>query len=228
MDYPHARKRMIESQLLPRGIRDPGVIRAMAKTPRHLFVEEALRDRAYGDYPLPIGFGQTISQPYMVACMTEALRLDGEAKVLEIGTGSGYQTAILAEIADRVFTVERIGPLARRARELLDRLGYHRVVLLQGDGTLGWKEHAPYDAIIVTAGAPCVPASLSAQLAEGGRLVIPVGSRFVQNLIRITHHAGGDDREDLGGCVFVNLVGQEGWDDADGESINRNRPGEVP
>jgi protein-L-isoaspartate(D-aspartate) O-methyltransferase len=211
MDYHLARKRMVAEHLASRDIADPAVLRALGKVPRHLFVDEALRDRAYGDYPLPIGLDQTISQPYIVAAMTQALQLTGDEKVLEIGTGSGYQTAVLAEIADRVFSVERVAALHRRARALLERLGYHRVVLLNGDGTLGWKEHAPYDAIIVTAGAPHVPASLVAQLTEGGRLVIPVGERTVQSLLRITHHAAGDRTEDLGGVMFVSLIGEEGW-----------------
>jgi protein-L-isoaspartate(D-aspartate) O-methyltransferase len=210
-EYALARRRMVESQLLAGGVRDPEVLRAMGRVPRHLFVDEALRDRAYGDHALPIGYGQTISQPLMVATMTEALALAGGEKVLEIGTGSGYQTAVLAEIADRVFSVERVAPLYRRSRELLDRLAHHRVVLRHGDGTLGWADHAPYDAIIVTAGAPHVPEALRAQLTPGGRLVIPVGDRSVQSLVRITRREEGDLREDLGGCVFVDLVGEDGW-----------------
>jgi protein-L-isoaspartate(D-aspartate) O-methyltransferase len=202
---------MVEALLARRGIKDPEVLRAMGRIPRHLFVEEALRDRSYGDGALPIGFGQTISQPFTAAFMSAALGLAGEEKVLEIGTGSGYQTAVLAELADRVFSVERIAPLYRRARELLDRLGYHRVVLLLRDGTLGWPEHGPYDAIIVTAGAPSVPQQLVGQLAEGGRLVIPVGERREQTLVRVTRTAGGVSTEELGGCVFVSLIGREGW-----------------
>ena len=210
-DFATARRRMVESQLIARGVRDPEVLRALGRVPRHLFVDEALRDRAYGDSALPIGYDQTISQPFMVATMTQALRLEGGEKVLEIGTGSGYQTAVLAEIAERVFSVERIAPLYRRARALLDRLGYHSVVLRHGDGTLGWRDHAPYDAIVVTAGAPHVPRELRDQLAVGGRLVIPVGERHQQNLLRITRREGGDRREMLGGCVFVSLVGSDGW-----------------
>jgi protein-L-isoaspartate(D-aspartate) O-methyltransferase len=210
-DFATARRRMVETQIRARGVSDPEVLRALGKVPRHLFVDEAFLDRAYGDGALPIGHGQTISQPYMVASMTEALRLEGTEKVLEIGTGSGYQTAVLAEIADRVFSVERIAALYRRARTLLDRLGYHRVVLLHGDGTLGWRDHAPYDAIVVTAGAPHVPTALRDQLVEGGRLVIPVGDRREQMLMRITRHEGGDQTELLGGCVFVNLIGSDGW-----------------
>ncbi len=211
MDYHLARKRMVETQIVARGIRDRSVIRAMSNVPRHLFVEDALRDQSYGDFPLPIGHGQTISQPYMVAIMTEALQLTGVEKVLEIGTGSGYQTAVLAEIADKVITVERIGALAARARNILGKLGYHRAVVYTSDGTLGWREGAPYDAIIVTAGSPEVPRELVEQLREGGRLVIPVGTRHHQSLRRVTRFSGGDKEEDLGGCVFVPLIGQRGW-----------------
>jgi len=202
---------MVDAQLIARGVRDPEVLRALGRVPRHLFVEEALRDRAYGDGALPIGYDQTISQPYMVATMTEALQLQGGEKLLEIGTGSGYQTSVLAEIAERVFSVERIAPLYRRARALLDHLGYHNVVLRHGDGTLGWRDHAPYDAIVVTAGAPHVPLELREQLAIGGRLVIPVGDRHQQNLLRITRGEAEDKREMLGGCVFVDLIGHDGW-----------------
>ncbi len=210
-DFATARRRMVDAQLIARGVRDPEVLRALGRVPRHLFVDEALRDRAYGDSALPIGHDQTISQPYMVASMTQALQLAGGEKVLEIGTGSGYQTAVLAEIADRVFSVERIAPLYRRARALLDDLGYHGVVLRHGDGTLGWRDHAPYDAILVTAGAPHVPQELRDQLVVGGRLVIPVGDRQLQNLLRLTRGEVEDRREMLGGCVFVSLIGSDGW-----------------
>jgi len=210
-EFATARRRMVETQLLARGVSDPEVLRALGRVPRHLFVDEAFAERAYGDGALPIGHGQTISQPLMVATMTEALQLEGSEKVLEVGTGSGYQTAVLAEIAERVFSVERVAALYRRARALLDRLGYHRVVLQHGDGTLGWRDHAPYDAIVVTAGAPHVPAALRDQLVEGGRLVIPVGGRHQQNLVRITRREGGDRSETLGGCLFVSLVGSDGW-----------------
>ena len=202
---------MVETQIIARGIRDTAVIRAMSNVPRHLFVEEALRDQAYGDYPLPIGHGQTISQPYMVAVMTEALQLTGVEKVLEIGTGSGYQSAVLAEIAERVITVERIAALATKARNILAELGYHRAVVYTSDGTVGWREGAPYDAVIVTAGSPEVPRELIEQLREGGRLVIPVGTRHLQSLRRITRMADGEREEDLGGCVFVPLIGRRGW-----------------
>jgi protein-L-isoaspartate(D-aspartate) O-methyltransferase len=211
-DFSTARRRMVEAHLTARGIADPEVLRAMGRVPRHLFVDEALRDRAYSDAALPIGHDQTISQPLMVATMSQALQLEGGEKVLEIGSGSGYQTAILAELAERVFSVERIAALYRRARALLDRLGYHNVVLRHGDGTLGWADHAPYDAIVVTAGAPHVPRELREQLAIGGRLVIPVGERQQQTLLRITRGAAADRRELLGGCVFVSLVGSDGWE----------------
>jgi protein-L-isoaspartate(D-aspartate) O-methyltransferase len=216
-DFATARRRMVETQLQARGVRDPEVLRALGRVPRHLFVDEAFVDRAYGDSALPIGHGQTISQPLMVATMTEALQLEGSEKVLEIGTGSGYQTAVLAEIAERVFSVERVAALYRRARSLLDRLGYHRVVLRHGDGTLGWLDHAPYDAIVVTAGAPHVPKALRDQLVEGGRLVIPVGDRYLQNLVRITRREEGDRSEMLGGCVFVSLIGSDGWSPGEGD-----------
>jgi protein-L-isoaspartate(D-aspartate) O-methyltransferase len=210
-EFHLARKRMVETQIIRRGIRDPAVIRAMSTVPRHLFVEEAFRDQAYGDFPLPIGSGQTISQPYIVALMTSSLRLTGVEKVLEIGTGSGYQTAVLAEIAERVVTVERISSLARKTRRLLEELGYHRVVCHLSDGTLGWKDSAPYDAILVTAGSPDIPTELVEQLADGGRLVIPVGTRRHQVLKRITRDGATKNVEDLGGCVFVPLIGRSGW-----------------
>jgi protein-L-isoaspartate(D-aspartate) O-methyltransferase len=212
MDTFHlARKRMVETQIVRRGITDQAVIRAMGSIPRHFFVEEALRDRAYGDFPLPIGSGQTISQPFMVALMTSSLGLTGVERVLEIGTGSGYQTAVLAEIAERVVSVERIADLVPPARELLERLGYHRVVIHAADGTMGWKSGAPYDAILVTAGAPEVPRELVDQLRQGGRLVIPVGPRQRQVLKRVTRRGDGETVENLGGCVFVPLIGRSGW-----------------
>ncbi len=215
MDTFHlARKRMVETQIIGRDITDQAVIRAMGSIPRHLFVEEALRDRAYGDFPLPIGSGQTISQPFMVALMTSSLGLTGVERVLEIGTGSGYQTAVLAEIAGRVVSVERLGSLVPQARALLERLGYHRVVIHSADGTLGWKEGAPYDAILVTAGAPEVPRELVGQLEEGGRLVIPVGPRQRQVLKRVTRRGNTESVENLGGCVFVPLIGKSGWSDS--------------
>jgi protein-L-isoaspartate(D-aspartate) O-methyltransferase len=186
----------------------------MEKVPRHLFVEEALQDQAYNDSPLPIDENQTISQPYMVALMTEALELKGREKILELGTGSGYQTAILAELADRVCSIERIAFLATRARKVLDSLNYFNVAIRVGDGTYGWREEAPFDGIIITAGAPDAPKILIEQLAVGGRLVIPVGSRHTQTLLKITRQSEDINdlkKEDLGGCRFVNLIGEHGW-----------------
>ena len=212
-DFSKARLKMVEEQLIARGIKDPRVIAAMKKVPRHLFVEEALQSQAYSDHPLPIGEKQTISQPYMVALMTEALQLKGNEKVLEIGSGSGYQTAVLAELAEKVFSVERIRSLAIRARNLLISLGYFNVEIKIFDGTYGWEEMGPYDAIIVTAGAPDIPQPLIDQLAVGGRLVIPVGDASVQDLFRVTRTEEGIKKEDLGGCRFVKLIGKHGWID---------------
>ena len=212
--YEKMRKKMVDSQLRSRGVRDERVLRAMEKIPRHLFVEEGLRDQAYSDHPLPIGERQTISQPYMVALMTEALSLGGTEKVLEVGTGSGYQAAVLAELADRVFSIERIAKMADRARRILGALRYSNVLIKVGDGTYGWKDEAPFDGIIVTAGAPKVPETLVAQLAVGGRLVIPVGDRFTQTLFRVVRRSedpGDVEKEDLGGCRFVDLIGDHGW-----------------
>jgi protein-L-isoaspartate(D-aspartate) O-methyltransferase len=184
----------------------------MQKIPRHLFVEEALQNQAYTDHPLPIGEKQTISQPYIVALMTEALELKGTEKVLEIGAGSGYQTAILAELAQKVFSIERIRSLAIKARKLLFELGYFNVEIKIFDGTYGWVEEGPFDAIIVTAGGPEIPQPLLDQLAVGGRLVIPVGDAYVQDLIRLRKKEDGIHKEDLGGCRFVKLIGKYGWE----------------
>ena len=203
---------MVEDQITLRGIKDARLIAAMKEIPRHLFVEEALQSQAYTDHPLPIGEKQTISQPYMVALMTEALLLTGKEKVLEIGTGSGYQTAILAEMCEKVFSVERIRPLAVRARKLLYELGYFNVEIKIFDGTFGWMEESPFDAILVTAGSPDIPQPLVDQIAIGGRLVIPVGDAFVQDLFRVTKTEEGVKREDLGGCRFVKLIGKYGWE----------------
>jgi protein-L-isoaspartate(D-aspartate) O-methyltransferase len=211
-DFPKARLKMVEEQIISRGIKDARLIAAMKKIPRHLFVEEALQNQAYSDHPLPIGEKQTISQPYMAALMTEATLLTGEEKVLEIGTGSGYQTAILAELSEKVFSIERIRPLAIRARKLLYELGYFNVEIKIFDGTFGWVEESPFDAIIVTAGSPDVPQTLLDQLAIGGRLVIPVGDAFVQDLIRVIKTEEGIKKEDLGGCRFVKLIGKYGWE----------------
>jgi protein-L-isoaspartate(D-aspartate) O-methyltransferase len=213
--YTKQRMKMIESQLRSRGIADARVLAAMSRIPRHFFVEEALMDQAYNDNPLPIEERQTISQPYIVALMTEAMALTGKEKVLEIGTGSGYQTAILASVADRVFSIERIAALAGRARKILDTLNLFNVAIRVGDGTYGWREESPFDAIIVTAGAPRIPEPLVAQLAVGGRLVVPVGSRSSQELIRITRLSDADNdlkKENLGGCRFVDLIGEHGWE----------------
>jgi len=203
---------MVEEQIVSRGIRDAKLIAAMKKIPRHLFVEEALQNQAYNDHPLPIGEKQTISQPYMVALMTEAMLLTGKEKILEIGTGSGYQTAIIAELSEKVFSIERIRPLAIRARQLLYELGYFNVEIKIFDGTFGWMEESPFDAIIVTAGSPDIPQPLIDQLAMGGRLVIPVGDVFVQDLFRVTKTEEGIKKEDLGGCRFVKLIGKYGWE----------------
>lgn len=205
------RGRMVAEQLERRGIRDPRVLRAVSKIPRHVFVEEALVARAYGDHPLPIGEGQTISQPYMVALMSEALELAGHERVLEIGTGSGYQTAVLAELCGKVFTIERLKSLADRAMRRLDQLGYYNVLARVGDGTLGWREEAPFDAVMVTAAAPEVPAALLDQLAVKGRLVIPVGDAQTQVLRKCVREDAELCWTDLGGCVFVKLIGQQGW-----------------
>jgi len=210
-DYRLAREKMVRGQLISRGIKDPLVLDAMGKIPRDRFVEEALTGEAYNDHPLPIGHKQTISQPYMVALMTEALALTGSEKVLEIGTGSGYQTAILAQLSEKVYTVERIRVLMVKARTILAELECNNVLFKAYDGTLGWQEFAPYDAIMVTAGAPKVPEPLLDQLAEGGRLVIPIGDRTSQELIRITNKNGKYLQENLGGCRFVNLIGLHGW-----------------
>jgi protein-L-isoaspartate(D-aspartate) O-methyltransferase len=211
MEYATARNRMVESQLISRGIKDSHVLDAIRKVPRHRFVEEALVSQAYNDHPLPIGEKQTISQPYMVALMTEALELQGQERVLEIGTGSGYQTAILAELAEKIYSIERIRTLSVKAQRILDDLGYFNVVLKVGDGSLGLKKEAPFDAIIVTAGSPDVPQPLVDQLAMGGRLVVPVGDRYTQSLMKITRVKEGIEKTDLGGCRFVNLLGTHGW-----------------
>ncbi len=202
---------MVEQQLRGRGIRDARVLQAFLDVPRHLFVPRDRLAEAYEDHPLDIGRGQTISQPFMVALMTEALELRGSERVLEVGTGSGYQAAILAELCGVVYTIERLADLSERAQALLGRMGLANVRFRVGDGTLGWPEEAPFDRIIVTAGGPDVPASLEAQLAEGGRLVIPVGDRYGQDLVAVERHGERFERESHGGCVFVRLIGQEGW-----------------
>ena len=212
IDYTIARRRMVEEQIIARGVRDARVIDAMLRVPRHLFVPEALAAQAYSDFPLPIGERQTISQPYMVAVMSEALQLQGGEKVLEIGTGSGYQSAVLALLARQVFSLERLPALARQARRTLDQNGFARVNVRVSDGTSGWEEEAPYEGILVTAGAPAIPQPYRSQLAIGGRLVIPVGDRISQILVRLTRLSERDYREErLFGCRFVPLVGDHGW-----------------
>jgi protein-L-isoaspartate(D-aspartate) O-methyltransferase len=207
----HARLKMIEEQLVHRGITDSRVLEAMRKVPRHLFLEEALADRAYDDSALPIGEKQTISQPYIVALMTQALVLRETDRVLEIGTGSGYQTAILAELAERVYSIERVKSLALQSRERLDQMGYRNVAIRIGDGTYGWADAAPFDAILVAAGSPRVPPLLVEQLREGGRLVIPVGDRNVQRLQLGVKERGQLIVSDLGDCVFVPFIGAFAW-----------------
>lgn len=217
MNDPHAmmRRRMVDRQIRSRGIRNPHVIEAMLQVPRHLFVEQADLGEAYEDHPLPIGAGQTISQPYMVALMTELLDLELHHRVLEIGTGSGYQAAIIARMSDQLITVERIPELAANAREIIARLGYVNVEIVVGDGSLGWPAGAPFDRIVVTAAAPRVPFALEEQLAEGGRLVIPTGGRDMQELLLIEKHSGRLITRGHGGCRFVKLVGEQGWGEED-------------
>jgi protein-L-isoaspartate(D-aspartate) O-methyltransferase len=211
--FKRMREEMITRQIVSRGVNDPKVLSAMGKIPRHLFVSEALMDQAYGDYPLPIGEQQTISQPYIVSEMTQALQLTGEERVLEIGTGSGYQTAVLAEIVFRVYTIERIHSLFINTRKLFDKLKYHNVVTRYSDGTTGWAEEGPFDAIIITAGSPKIPDVLVNQLAVGGRMVLPVGDHYSQELIRIYRDEEGIQKTNLGGCRFVKLVGEHGWEE---------------
>jgi len=211
VNLERARERMVEEQLIERGISDSRVIAAMARVERHRFVEEALWARAYEDRALPIGLRQSISQPFMVALMTQSLELKGHERVLEIGTGSGYQTAVLAELAANVFSMERISSLATTAREVLDTLAYHNVAVRVADGTLGWAEEAPFDAILVAAGSPRVPRPWIAQLRDGGRLVFPIGEEELQTLVRIRKEDGRLREEYLGDCRFVKLVGRYGW-----------------
>jgi protein-L-isoaspartate(D-aspartate) O-methyltransferase len=207
------RERMVTTQIEARGITDPLVLEAMRAVPRERFVPAAMARFAYDDGPLPIGEGQTISQPYIVAVMTQAAGLKPGARALEIGTGSGYGAAVLSRIAAEVYTVERVGALAAEARDRLARLGYGNVHVLEGDGTLGWSEHAPYDAVVVTAGGPRVPQALLSQLAAGGRLIMPVGpSGRHQRLVRVTRTDSQEYRyEDLEEVAFVPLIGAEGW-----------------
>ena len=210
--FARERQRMVEEQLLRRGILDTRVLEVMRKVPRERFVEEALQDRAYGDHPLPIGEGQTISQPYMVALMSGLLELMGTEKVLEIGTGSGYQTAVLAELARRVCSVERIAFLAARARATLEQLGYTNVWVRVANGTLGWPDEAPFDRILITAAAPAVPQPLFGQLAEAGRMVRPIGDTACQTLTVVEKVNGVMRTKSEAGCVFVKLIGKYGWE----------------
>ncbi|RMF94668.1 MAG: protein-L-isoaspartate(D-aspartate) O-methyltransferase [Candidatus Schekmanbacteria bacterium] len=210
-DYLALREKMIEEQLVERGITDVKVLFAMRKVPRHLFVPKSIEYKAYTDSALPIGEGQTISQPYIVALMTQSLLLQGEEKVLEIGTGSGYQTAILAEIASEVYSIERIGALTTRARKILDELGYTNISTRTFDGTYGWKDKAPFDAIIITAAAPSVPENLLKQLKDGGRLVAPIGTESSQDLVRIIKRGDELIEEKICSCLFVKLIGKYGW-----------------
>ncbi|MFO7607084.1 MAG: protein-L-isoaspartate(D-aspartate) O-methyltransferase [Desulfurivibrionaceae bacterium] len=209
--YLKVRERMVREQLIPRGINDPLVLKAISEVPRHIFVEDALQVQAYGDFPLPIGEGQTISQPYIVALMTEMLELKGDEKVLEIGTGCGYQTAVLAKLCDRVYSVERIKKLMARARINLDKAGCFNTLCKMADGTMGWPEHGPYDGIIVTAGGPEIPGALIEQLAEPGIMVIPVGARDSQQLIRVSKKDGRVNYEKGEKVRFVSLIGAQGW-----------------
>ena len=210
-DYDKEREHMVESQLVQRGIKDKRVLDAMRQVPRHLFIPKDMRDLAYCDGPLPIGQGQTISQPYIVALMTELLELTGQEKVLELGTGSGYQAAILSRLVSQVYSVERHAALAEQAEKVFAQLGYDNIVISVGDGTLGWPEHSPYEAIIVTAAAPDVPQPLMGQLADGGRLVAPVGSRWSQVLAKVKRQGETLTKEHLTAVAFVPLVGKYGW-----------------
>lgn len=209
MDFETARARLVEHLSIE--VKDERVLAAMARVPRERFVPPHSQHMAYADMPLPIGHEQTISQPFIVALMTEALELTGKEKVLEVGTGSGYQAAILAELARRVITTERLSALAEAAKDVLTNLGYTNIEVYVAEETLGWQQEAPYDAIMVTAGAPRIPVDLLNQLAFGGRLVIPVGSRYVQELYKITRHKKGNIVENLGGCRFVSLIGKDAW-----------------
>ncbi len=211
MDYAEQRKRMVDAQLIPRGISDPKVLEAFLSVPRHHFVPDSFSEASYADHPLPIGSGQTISQPYIVALMTECLRLKGEEKVLEVGTGSGYQAAILAKLCRKVCTVERDPNLLESAKKILEKEGHENIIYKCGDGTKGWEDEAPFDGIIVTAAAPDVPEPLKQQLAEGGRLIIPVGSMYSQMLISVEKKDNDYICENICGCVFVPLVGEYGW-----------------
>lgn len=210
-NYATARGRMLKEQLIPRGINDPNVLKAMETVPRHLFVEDALRGQAYGDFSLPIGEGQTISQPYIVALMTQSLQLKPTDTVLEIGTGCGYQTAVLSQLCAKVYTVERIKPLMIKARRNFDQLHYLNIICKVDDGTLGWKANAPYDAIMVTAAGPNIPEALLSQLADPGRMVLPVGDRQGQELIVVNKSQSQITYNSIELVRFVPLIGEQGW-----------------
>ena len=211
MDYAILRKRMVEEQLIPRGIKDPKVLNAFYKVERHKFIPEDLRTSAYADFPVPIGQGQTISQPYIVALMTGCLDLTGQEKVLEIGTGSGYQAAILAELAKEIYSIERFKNLAQKAEIILNELGYTNIKIKVDDGTLGWSETAPFDRIIITAASPRIPLPLIEQLKESGKLILPLGETFSQVLTVVEKKKGKLESIEVCGCVFVPLVGKYGY-----------------
>ncbi len=210
-EFSAARTEMVKRQLIARGIKDKRVLAAMQEVPRHLFVDKSLRNEAYSDNPLPIGEDQTISQPYMVAIMTECLELKGDERVLEIGTGSGYQAAVLSRLCRWVYTVERLRELSERARNALHACGYDNISFLEADGTRGWPAQAAFEGIIVTAGAPRIPDTLVEQLTDGGRLVIPVGDRFSQTLKKVRKAGPKTYVESHTGCRFVDLIGEYGW-----------------
>jgi protein-L-isoaspartate(D-aspartate) O-methyltransferase len=211
MNYEVLRKRMVEEQLIPRGIADKRVLEAFGRVERHKFIPEDLRNSAYADFPVPIGEGQTISQPYIVALMTECLNLTGQEKVLEIGTGSGYQAAILAELTKEVCSVERFAKLAENARKTLEGLSYKNIKIKVDDGTLGWPEEAPFDRIIITAASPRIPLPLTEQLTENGKLILPLGESFSQVLTLVEKKNGKLESLQVCGCVFVPLIGKYGW-----------------
>ena len=222
-EFRGARQRLVE-ELRSKGIRDLAVLRAVEKTPRHQFVPTGIRHRAYDDAPLPIGNGQTISQPLIHAQYLELLALKGTERVLEIGTGTGYQTALLSHLVDQVFSIERIAALYEQARVILAQLGLRNVSLLVGDGTIGWRAHSPFDAILVSAGSPSVPQPLLDQLADGGRLLVPVGDRAIQQLMVYTRRGDRIDKRDVAPVRFVPLIGTHGWEgegtgDGDGKTV---------
>ena len=209
--YAGQRRKMVEEQILGRGIKDLSVMEVLSRVPRHLFVNSSLQHRAYGDCPLPIGENQTISQPYIVALMTQVLDLKGGERVLEIGTGSGYQTAILAELAAQIFTIERVKPLVKKTKELLEGLKYKNIVFKTFDGTYGWRDQSPFDAILISAATPSIPKSLIEQLADKGRLVAPVGGRESQDLVVLNKNGNRVVERKIGSCKFVPLIGKFAW-----------------